>query len=588
MATRLESASRFVSDVHHEAGVGVGQVTVHGQTTLAWNAQRTVVLALEGEIFDTAALERMLGAGQTAAGSHADLLLRLYEKFGEDFAAHLNGAFSVAVWDGAARKMVVVNDRLGSCPLYYARVKDGVLFASGVRALLADPEIDRQVDLVAVYEFVVFDHALDDRTLLESVRLLPQGSVLVCQAGRVTIRPYWTLRYPDRYQPQSEGYYLERFWHYMRQAVARQLPDGRPAAMLLSGGLDSRVIAALLCELGGSVETMTFGIPGCDDARVAAEVAKALGTRHHFFELKPDWLQNMAEEAVRATDGLGNIVNLHVMATLEQQAQSAQVLYKGFLGDALLGWAITRQMWGDYDNEIRYKMHWETHLGHGAIPYNTTEQAKLFTDGFKEQVGSRVCEAYRDGLDKSGSPQLGNQRLYFDLTQRVPRMTLNGVEVARNRAVVRLPFCDNDLVDFVLTVPPGFLFERHLAYAAMIKYQPRMAQIPLEGTGRPLVSCARDVWVQAKRLGAWHLDKVGLGRLLRDEVRPYKNYNGWFRTNLRPWMEDILLAPRTLDRGYFRPDYIRGLVAEHARGVNHAVRIGALLSLELWHRQFVD
>jgi asparagine synthase (glutamine-hydrolysing) len=81
---------------------------------------------------------------------------------------------------------------------------------------------------------------------------------------------------------------------------------------------------------------------------------------------------------------------------------------------------------------------------------------------------------------------------------------------------------------------------------------------------------------------------VGLGRLTAREGRPYKDYSRWFRTILRPWVEDTLLDHRTLERGYFRPDFIRRLVAEHAGGADHAVRIGALLTLELWHRQFAD
>jgi hypothetical protein len=167
-------------------------------------------------------------------------------------------------------------------------------------------------------------------------------------------------------------------------------------------------------------------------------------------------------------------------------------------------------------------------------------------------------------------------------------MTLNGVEAARGRAVVRLPFCDNDLLDFALKVPPGFLFERYLPKAALIRYFPRLARIPVAGTGRPLASCARDVLIQVKGMISWHLEKRGLGRLAPGGQRPYKDYNNWFRNQLRPWVEDTLLNRRTLDRGYFKPEYVRRLLAEHAGGANHAVRLGALLTLELWHRQFVD
>jgi hypothetical protein len=276
------------------------------------------------------------------------------------------------------------------------------------------------------------------------------------------------------------------------------------------------------------------------------------------------------------------------MANAEAQSRHAAVLYKGFLGDALLGFAVRRQMWGDYQDEARYEVHRAAHRVHGVLNYEPQEEARLLTDEFVARAGDGAYTAYRDGMDRSGSKQIANQRLYFDLTQRVPRMTLNGVEVARTRAVVRLPFSDSDLVDFVLTVPPGFHFERYLAKAVLVTQFPDLASIPIASTGRPLRACARDIVAQARALMSWHLRRRGLGWLAPRERRPYKAYDQWFRTVLRPWVEHLLLDRRTLERGYFKPEYVRQLVTAHMSGTNHAVRLGALLTIELWHRQFVD
>jgi asparagine synthase (glutamine-hydrolysing) len=593
MAQALEADPRYAVALHHEGGVGLGRVglpSFGSQHEVVWNREQTRCLVLEGELYDVARLRQSLSeAGdRSEIRNQAALLLALYERFGADAIATLNGAFVAAMWDRQARQLVVFNDRLGLFPLYYARVGEDLLFGSGVRALLADPALNRAVDHVAINQFLVFDHVLDDRTMLSSVRLLPQGSILTLRDGRLCIRRYWTPRYPEVYEPQAEEAYVEQFAHYLRQAVARQQPDDRPTAVLLSGGLDSRLLLGPLVEQGHDVQTLTFGIPGCDDASVAAELAKRLGTRHRFFELKADWLLEKAGEAVRVTDGLANIVNMHVLATSEEQGRHAEVVYKGFLGDAILGFALKPQMWGDYSRDTSYDVHLAVHRSHGVINYDEREQGRLLTDAFRASVGDGVARAYRTGMDKAGVSQLANQRLYFDLTQRVPRMTLNGVEAARGRTVVRLPFADNDLVDFVLGVPPGFLFERRLPKAALVKYFPKLAQIPLASTGRPLTSCSRDIYIQARQLLAWHLRKHGLGWLAGRERQPYKDYDKWFRNGLRPWAEGVLLEPRTLNRGYFRPDSIRRLLAEHASGTNHAVRLGALLTVELWHRQFVD
>jgi hypothetical protein len=282
------------------------------------------------------------------------------------------------------------------------------------------------------------------------------------------------------------------------------------------------------------------------------------------------------------------VVNLHTLAPLDAQGRDDQILYKGMMGDALLGFALKRQMWGDYNADNRHRVHLGVHTEQGVVNYDRGEQAKLFTDTFQSRVGDAVSQSYREGMERSGSSQLANQRLYFDLTQRVPRMTLKGVEIARRRGIIRLPFCDNDLIDFALTVPPGFLFERYLPKAVLVTHFPRLARIPIAGSGRPLALCARDIAVQAKNLASWHLRHAGLGWLAARERRPYKDYDRWFRTLLRPWVEHTLISPRALERGYFRPDYVRQLVAHHMAGANHGVRIGALLTLELWHRQCVD
>lgn len=594
MVAWLEPQLRPRTSTHHETGVGLGHVGLGlpgSEPRLAWSADETLCLAFAGELHDVATHERLWDqAGQAQPSrSPADLALRLYQRVGESFVEQCNGVFALALWDRRARRLILANDRLGLYPLYYAQVNRDLLFGTGVRALLADPSLNRCVDRVAMNQFLVFDHLLDDRTLLTSVRLCPQGSILTFEAGRVAVRQYWRPQYQDVCEPRSEAAWIEQFMHHLQQAVARQRTDGQSAGLLMSGGLDSRLLAALLCGSSGApVQTFTFGIPGCDDARYAKEVAEQLGFQHRFFELRPDWLRHLAHEAVRLTDGLGNVVNLHALATLEEETRHAKVIYKGFLGDALLGFALKRQMWADYRSDDRPAVHLGVHDEQGVVNYTRAQQRALFTDTFQRDVRDAVYESYAAALSRSGATQLAHQRLYFDLTQRVPRMTINGVQVVRSRAIVRLPFSDNDLVAFALTVPPGFLFERYLAKAAFVRAFPALAQIPLAGSNRPLSFCARDLAIQLRQLLSWHLGRLGLRRTAGVAPRPYKDYNTWFRTTLRSWVEDILLTARALDRGYFKPEWVRALVAEHMAGVNHGGRLGALLTLELWHRQYLD
>ncbi len=339
---------------------------------------------------------------------------------------------------------------------------------------------------------------------------------------------------------------------------------------------------------GKVIHTFTWGIPGCDDARIAAEVARKLGTLHHFYELKPDFLLEKAEEAVRITGGMGNLINLHALATLEEETKHARVIYKGFLGDAMTGFAIRRRFWANYDPGTRQAVHWGVHTAQGVIGYSPEQRKEAFTDSFLQQVDCAMPDEYRKGMDESGVPLLAAQRLHFDLRQRVPRMTTKGVEVVRSRAHVRTPFFDNDLLDFVIGVPPGYHFQRYLMRTAFLRAFPALAKIPLTDTGLPMIDCARDIYIRTQNMVKWHLHRRGLGRLAGPMRRPYKDYNTWFRTVLRTWVEGILLAPKTLERGYLKPVYLRQLVARHMAGEDHTIRLGMLLALELWHRQNLD
>jgi asparagine synthase (glutamine-hydrolysing) len=350
------------------------------------------------------------------------------------------------------------------------------------------------------------------------------------------------------------------------------------------------MLLALLCEQPsrGPLHAFTWDIPGCDDARYAREVTRNLGIQHHFFELKPDWLLHKADEGVRLTDGLGNVVNLHALATLESESRYAQVIYKGFMGDAMMGFGLGLQFWANYNHSAWPEAHLQMHIDQGLLTFQPQEHGHLFAGPFHCQVEDALAASYASALAESGSEQLADQRIHFDLRQRVPRMTLNGVKVVESQAVVRLPYCDKDLLEFSLGVPPGLRYERRLMKDALIHTFPELAKVPYTETHLPLAPCARELLIRSNWHLRWRLRAAGLRWVPAPQRRPYANYGDWFRTVLRSWLEETLLDQHALQRGYFQPDYVRQLVREHMAGAKHTVKLGALLTLELWHRQFLD
>ncbi len=596
MATALEPEARFKRVFYAADGFGFGRASLEigGKVPQpVWNANRSQVLMMEGELYDQARLYDLLkqaGDDRPPSAGDAELLLRLYEVFGDAFVEHLNGQFILAIWDVDRQTLKIANDRLGLHPLYYSQTGRGLIFGSGVRALLVDPHVSREVDRVAIQEYLTFDHILGQRTLLAKVQLLPQASLLTYSPDRLEIRRYYDLRYETEYPLRTEQAYFEELMTLLRQAMQRQAPQELSAGLMLSGGLDSRMLLALLSEQAKSrpVETFTWSIPGSYDARFAREAAHSAGQPHRFFELKPDWLLEQGENAVRITDGMGNIVNLHAIATLDQEAQYANLIYKGFMGDAMFGFGLRPRFWSLYDQKTKFDVHLEAYRDYNVLSFDLPDHKRIFTPEFLQAAGDGLRTDYETGILACNSPDMADQRCYFDLNQRVPRMTLNGVQVVRDRALVRLPFTDNELVEFSARTPPFLRFERRIMDDAFIQAFPKLARVPLTNTNLPMVSCAREVWMRNLQFVQWHLRSRGLGRLAGPASRPYKDYNTWFRTTLKTWVESVLLSPRALERGYLRPETIRQVVNDHMAGKNQAVRLGELMSIELWHRMALD
>jgi hypothetical protein len=204
-----------------------------------------------------------------------------------------------------------------------------------------------------------------------------------------------------------------------------------------------------------------------------------------------------------------------------------------------------------------------------------------------------VCDVPRQSLHqalaRSHSTWWVDKDSYVDLYEEDARFTVMGVELARSQALVRTPLADKDLLRFSMSVPPGFRVNMSYYRKAIIKAFPDLAKVVYSGTRRPLdEGCFRALRMSADEKARWWLRNRGMTWVPVDQAHSYADYATWMRHQLRPWVEAILLSPQSLERGNFRPAYIRNLVAEHMAGCDHSRYIGLLIALELWHREFLD
>ena len=255
------------------------------------NEDQSVWAGQNGELFNQDELRRDLAADGHRLETQCDteVIPHLYERYGIDFPTHLRGMFAIALWDEKRERGMLVRDRLGVKPLYYA-VSGGTLwFASELKVLLASGVVEARLDPDALDAYLAFGFVPGPMTLVTGVSKLLPGHRLIVEEGRVDVDAYWT--YPSAQPDQSldsrtaPGALLE----LLEESVVLRLMSDVPLGVMLSGGLDSSLIAALMARnMRESLKTFSVGFTGTtNELGDAALVAELLGADHHAIELDP-------------------------------------------------------------------------------------------------------------------------------------------------------------------------------------------------------------------------------------------------------------------------------------------------------------
>lgn len=554
-----------------------------------WNEDESSCIVFEGELFERGQLRQTLEARGHAIrnGNSAELALHWFEEFGDAGLARLNGGFAFAIWNVRRRELVLANDRLGQRHLYCTSAGEHFAFACGVRGLLADERTPRTTDPIALLQALSFEHLLGDRTYLAGVKLLPPATVLRVSDEGCRQSTYWVLEIAETHELRSRQEYLEGMHYLLKQAVARQLPETARAGVNLSGGLDSRMLLGLFSELTSPprAKCFTFGVPGCDDIRIGAELARAVNAPHEVMPLSPDYLLQVGETAVRLTDGMDSLIHVHTLASIAHQSQQLDVLYTGYYSDTLADSDGARETLVHFPDDT--VVQWQFDYMHRLFPQEAAET--IFTPEFYADHYAAFREDYRRVLLGTRSYIASNWMDRVEMVHRQRRLTQFGNDLVRWRIECRTPFCDRDLVDFCLAMPPALRVERFLFTETLKVFHRALAKVTQDRTGMPLVNDATYMRRELYRNLRWYLHRRGLGGPPIHHKQPYTRYDEWFRTALRPWVESVLLSKAALERGILRPEVLRRVVEDHMAGRRNYMReIGMLLSVELWHEQHLQ
>jgi len=252
------------------------------------NEDETVWVVFNGEIFNYVELRATLEMQGHRFYTHSDteVLVHLYEQHGEDFVQHLNGQFAIALWDARARKLILCRDRAGILPLFYTQRNGRLLFASEIKALLAVAKVAPELDPIALDQIFTFWAPVGARTVFAGIEQLQPGQMLTVDARGVRVTQYWDWAFPadpGGYCGESESALAEELHALLLDATRLRLRADVPVGAYLSGGLDSSVLAALMCDAGVRPETYSirFSDEHLDEGSFQQQMIQHLGVRHH-------------------------------------------------------------------------------------------------------------------------------------------------------------------------------------------------------------------------------------------------------------------------------------------------------------------
>src|SRR6266581_3381386 len=266
-----------------------------------FNEDQSVAVVLNGEIYNYRELRADLEAGGHSfrSASDTEVLPHLYEEYGREMVQHLNGMFAFALWDDKRKSLFIARDRFGEKPLYWGVFRGALLFASEPKVLLAHPSVRPDLNLDALRQYLSFDYVPAPLSIYKGISKLPAAHRLTLEDGEVTVERYWGLSYKTRHPVPTVDEATDRLRELLADSVRMRLVSDVPLGVLLSGGIDSSMVAALAVRASSeTVKTFSIGFAesSFDESQYARRVAQYLGTDHHEERFSASLAANLVSE----------------------------------------------------------------------------------------------------------------------------------------------------------------------------------------------------------------------------------------------------------------------------------------------------
>jgi asparagine synthase (glutamine-hydrolysing) len=556
------------------------------------NEDRSVWIVFNGEIYNFRDLRRELESRghKFTTNSDTEVIVHLYEERGADCVQELRGMFALAIWDTKARTLLLARDRFGKKPLYYAQSASGFWFGSELKTILDAPDLSRELDPVALDDYLALGYIPAPHAIFRAVQKLPPASVLELRAGQVQVRRYWQLRWHVG-DVQTEKQALAGLQAHLEDAVSCRLMADVPFGAFLSGGMDSSTVVWLMSQrLRDPVKTFAMGFAhhGFNELPFAREVAQAFGTAHYEQVVEPDAIA-LLPDLVRAFDepfGDSSAIPTYLVSRLARQyvtmalsGDGGDELFAGYvrysrylivsrLRRILLGAvgtravaAVLQTIGASSPRCLRYAAilrraalvpvaRYSQMVG--LYPPDLRRDLVRLGESSCRDVPQAIAAAWQEALscDPLRQMQAVDAETYLidDVLVKVDRAAM------ANSLETRAPLLDHRLWEYVAALPTRFKFAHGEA-----KYLLRRllrGQVPDSVLDRP---------------------KHGFAIPLAQ----------WFRAGWQDTARPLLLeggVPHYFDRGC-----VERMLQEHASGlIDHSEHLWLLLVFAMWHQQYLS
>jgi len=600
-----------------EANVGLGHrrlsiidLSEAGRQPMC-NEDGTIWIVYNGEVYNFKELKKELKkkGHQFRSLTDTEVIIHLYEEDGIHCLHKLRGMFAFAIWDKKRERFFLARDRLGQKPLFYYLDQKKLLFASEIKAILQG-DVCRELDYEAIHHYLTFRYIPHPHTVFKYIKKLPPAHFLTFERNSVHLQKYWELQFIDHSShndltkmPVKKRYdedgICEEIVNRLKEAVKIRLISNVPLGALLSGGIDSSAIVALMSEMT-TTPVQTFSVDfeekGYSEIDYARIVAKRFETDHHEIVIRPEattilpeivkhydepfadpsaiptfYISRFASEFVKvALNGDGGDENFAGYGNYIQNKISQYFhIVPRFVCKKIIGKFLkVAQEYLEHEegkiNSLRQVVEVAHHdmakrYACSSIFIDAFLKERIYTDEFKEIVGHRdSLEILSKTFESKDIKDLVNRLLASDIETFLPDDLLVKIDMASmaNSVEGRSPFLDHKFMEFIAKIP---------------------GKLKLRGMEKKYIL------------------KKSLQNILPNQIlkRPKRGFDvpiaKWLRHDLKDMTSDILLSDSVRNRGYFKIDVIAKMFDDHCNNrANWANELWELLILEIWHREVLD